>query len=106
MPGYVLHQGATTLCLHGGQANPATPNPRVRVSGQPSVVQTTPYVVAGCPFVPLGGNGPCFSGQFMTAAVRVKSSGVPLLLQDSVAVCTPTGTGINILQTQIRVRAT
>ena len=30
MPGFVLHQGATVLCMHGGQAQAVAPNPRVR----------------------------------------------------------------------------
>ena len=35
-------------------------------------------------FVPPGGNGPCVTGQFVTAATRVFAGGVPVLLQDSV----------------------
>ena len=37
MPGRSLHLGATVLCAHGGQATPTAPNPRVLVSGQPTV---------------------------------------------------------------------
>ena len=37
MPGFLLHVGATVLCAHGGQAQPTAPNPRVLVSGQPTV---------------------------------------------------------------------
>ncbi len=32
MPGFLLHEGATVLCLHVGQAQPMVPNPRVTVS--------------------------------------------------------------------------
>jgi hypothetical protein len=106
MPGFLLHVGATVMCMHAGQAQPTAPNPRVTVSGQPIVVQTTAYVVAGCPFVPPGGNGPCVTAQWITAAVRVRSNGVPVLLQDSQAICAPTGTGLNIVMTQIRVKGT
>ena len=28
MPGFLLHQGATVLCAHAGQATPTVPNPR------------------------------------------------------------------------------
>lgn len=104
MPGFLLHQGATVMCSHAGLAQPTVPNPRVRVSGQPTVTQPNPYAIAGCPFVPPGGNGPCVIGQWITAATRVRSQGVPLLLQDSQAICTPTGTPLNILVTQLRVR--
>ena len=106
MPGYILHQGATVLCLHGGQATPTAPNPRVKVSGQAVVTQSAPYSVAGCPFVPPGGNGPCVTASWTTAAVRVKAGGMPVLLQDSQAVCAPTGTGVNIVVTQVRVKGT
>ena len=93
------------MCAHAGQATPAAPNPRVTVSGQPTVTLATPYLVAGCPFVPPGGNGPCVTAQFVTAATRVTSNGQPLLLLDSQAICAPTGTPLLILVTQVRVTA-
>jgi hypothetical protein len=59
MPGFLLHQGATILCIHGGQAQATAPNPRVRVNGQAVVTQPAPHAVAGCPFVTPGpGSGP------------------------------------------------
>lgn len=103
MPGPLLHLGATVLCAHGGQAQPTVPNPRVTVNGQPTVLATTPYVVAGCPFVTPGGNGPCVTAQFVTMATRVFSNGQPLLLQDSQAICAPTGTPLLPLVVQPRV---
>lgn len=106
MPGFLLHVGATVICAHGGQAQPAAPNPRVLVGGQPTVTQAAPFVVAGCAFVPPAGNGPCVTAQWVTAAVRVMSNGQPLLLQDSQSVCAPTGTPLNILVTQVRVKGT
>ncbi len=105
MPGFLLHQGATVLCMHGGQAMPTSPNPRVKVSGQMVVTQPAPYTVAGCPFTTPGSTPqPCVTAQWVTAAVRVKANGMPLLLQDSQAVCVPNGTGVNIVMTQVRVR--
>lgn len=106
MPGFLLHLGATVLCIHAGQAMPTAPNPRVKVGGQPVVTQMTTYTVAGCPFVPPGGNGPCVTAQWVVAATRVKVSGTPVLLQDSQAICAPTGTPVNILVTQVRVKGT
>jgi uncharacterized Zn-binding protein involved in type VI secretion len=105
MPGYLLHMGATVLCAHAGQAMPTVTNPRVKVSGQPIVTQTAPYTIAGCALPPPPvANGPCVIAQFVSAAVRVKANGMPVLLQDSQAVCTPTGTPLNILVTQMRVK--
>ncbi len=103
MPGFLLHQGATVLCMHGGQAQPTAPNPRVKVGGQMIVTQSVIYTVAGCPFN-TGSPVPCVTAQWVMAATRVKSNGVPVLLQDSQAVCAPNGTGVNILVTQVRVK--
>ena len=105
MPGFLLHQGATVLCAHGGQAQPTAPNPRVKVGGQPVVTQPTIYTVAGCAFPPPpAGNGPCVTAQFITGALRVMVGGMPVLLQDSQAICTPTGTPLTIAVTQVRVK--
>ena len=104
MPGFLLHVGATVICMHGGQAQPTAPNPRVLVSGQPVVTLAAPYVVAGCPFVPPGGNGPCVTAQWVVGATRVLAGGMPVLLQDSQAVCVPTGTPLQVLVTQVRVQ--
>jgi hypothetical protein len=107
MPGFLLHVGATVLCSHGGQAQPTVPNPRVTVTGQPTVTIATPYMVAGCAFPPPpAGNGPCVSAQFITSALRVTSNGQPLLLFDSQAICVPTGTPLVIAVTQVRVTGT
>lgn len=104
MPGFLLHMGATVTCMHGGQATPTAPFPRVRVGGQPVATQAAPWVVAGCAFTPPSGNGPCVTAQWTTAATRVKAGGQPVLLQDSQATCTPTGTGVIVASTQMRAR--
>jgi len=106
MPGFLLHLGATVLCSHAGQAQPTVVNPRVLVSGQPTVTIASPYVVAGCALPPPpAANGPCVTAQFVTAATRVLSNGQPLLLLDSQAICVPTGTPLIIAVTQVRVTA-
>jgi len=107
MPGFLLHVGATVLCAHGGQAQPTAPNPRVTVSGQPTVTMAAPYVVAGCTLPPPpAANGPCVTAQWVSAATRVTSNGQPLLLLDSQAICAPTGTPLLITVTQTRVIGT
>lgn len=105
MPGYVLHSGATVICAHGGQASPTAPSPRVKVGGQPVTTVSGPYAIAGCPFSTPGGPVPCVSAQWTVGATRVRSSGVPVLLADSQAVCAPNGTPVTISVTQIRVKA-
>lgn len=104
MPGFLLHVGATVMCAHAGQAQPSVPNPRVRVGGQPVVTQPNPYTVAGCPFNVSGAPSPCVTAQWLMAATRVRAGGQPVLLQDSQAICTPNGTPLNIVTTQVRVK--
>ncbi len=104
MPGFLLHVGATVMCTHGGQAQPTAPNPRVLVSGQPSVLITAPYVVAGCPFVPPAA-GPCVTAQWVLGTLRVTSNGQPLVLQTGQSICAPTGTPLLPIAMQTRVTA-
>lgn len=106
MPGFLLHVGATVLCSHAGQAQATMPNPRVTVSGQPTVTIAGPWLVAGCALPPPpAANGPCISAQFVTAATRVTSNGQPLLCFDSQAICAPTGTPLLVVASQMRASA-
>jgi hypothetical protein len=104
MPGFLLHLGATVLCAHGGQAQPTAPFPRVMVGGQQVVTQAAPYTIAGCPFFSGLNPLPCLTAQWVVAATRVLAGGVPVLLQDSQAVCVPNGTPLTVVMTQFRVK--
>ena len=107
MPGPLLHLGATVMCAHGGQAVPTVTSPRVLVSGQPVALQSGPYMVAACALPPPpAANGPCVTGQFVTAALRVMSLAQPVLLMDSQAICAPTGTPLIPSVAQPRVIGT
>ena len=91
-------------CAHAGMATPSATFPRVLVSGQPVVLITAPYQVAGCAMPPPpGGNGPCVTGLFSVASTKVFANGLPVLLQDSKALCVPTGTPLVVTLTQTRV---
>jgi hypothetical protein len=106
MPGFLVQVGATVLCAHGGQAQPTAPNTRVLAGGQPTVLITAPYTVAGCAMPPpSAGNGPCVTAQWTSGTTRVTSNGQPLVVQSSQAVCAPTGTPLIIAMTQTRVSA-
>jgi hypothetical protein len=103
MPGPFVHVGATVTCAHAGQAMPVTPNPRVLVGGQPTVLLSTPYTVAGCSMPPPpAGNGPCVTAQWLVGSTRVLSTGLPLVVQSSQAICVPTGTPLIVVATQPR----
>ena len=105
MPGYILHMGATVFCMHAGQAQPTMSNPRVKVSGQTVVTQACPYVIAGCTLASIP-SPPCVTALWVSASTRIRAGGMPVLLQDSQAICAPTGTGLNIVLTQMRVKGT
>ena len=106
MPGFIVHQGATVLCAHSGQAQPTTVSPRVTVSGQAITLQPNPYTVSACPFNVSGSPSPCITAIWTTGAIRVTSNGMPVLLIDSQATCAPNGTPVTIVGTQTRVTAT
>ena len=106
MADYLLHEGAIVLCLHPpGLARPITTSMRVKVSGQSVATQLAPYSITGCS-LSSSGSPPCVIASWITAAGRVRADGMPVLLRNSQAMCTPTGTGLNIVQTQMRVRGT
>jgi hypothetical protein len=106
VPGPILHMGATVLCSHAGQAMPTVPSPMVMVSGMPVATIAAPYVVAGCPFVPPAGNGPCVTAQWLVGATRVLSQGQPLAIMTGTAICVPTGTPLLPVVAQTRALAT
>jgi len=104
MPGFLLHQNAAVTCAHLGKATASAFIPNVLVMGQPIIVKTVPWTVVGCPLPPPpAANGPCVSALFTTSALRVTSYGMPVLLQDSMSICAPTGTPLIISATQTRV---
>ena len=47
---------------------------------------------------------PCVTANWVTAALRVRAGGQPVLLQDSQAVCVPNGTPLTVAMTQLRVK--
>ena len=94
------------MCAHGGQAQPTAPNPRVTVSGQPTVTITAPYTVAGCTLPPpTAANGPCVTATWTSGSTRVLADGQPLVVLSSTSICAPTGTPLLITTTQTRVTA-
>jgi hypothetical protein len=104
VPGFLLHFNAMVTCAHVGKAMPTAVIPNVLVMGQAIVVRTAPWAVVGCTLPPPpAANGPCVSALFQTSATRVFSFGAPVLLQDSQALCAPTGTPLIITATQTRV---
>src|SRR5215471_14248648 len=101
---FLIQMGATVMCAHGGQATPVTPNPRVLLSGQPSLLISGQWVVAGCPLVPPP-LPPCVTGQWLVGTVRVLSNGQPLVAQSGSGITLPNGTPMIPVTMQPRVSA-
>jgi len=104
MPGFLLHQGAVVMCLHGGQAMPTAPNPAVSVTGMPTATITAPWVVAGCPGVP-SAVPPCVTAQWLLGTLRVTSYGQPLVVQSGAALTAPGAVTLMPVTMQTRVTA-
>jgi len=104
MAGYAVQLGATVICAHAGQAMPTTPNPRVLLGNQPVITVTSPWAIAGCGLT--GSAPPCVTAQFVVGATRVLAGGAPVVVQSGTSICTPTGTPLQVLVTQLRVTAT
>jgi hypothetical protein len=106
MPGFLIQEGATVTCVHGGQAMPTVPNPAVTLDGMPTSALPDPWLIAGCPGVPPAAIPPCVTAQWIVGTVRVTSYGQPLVIQTGEAVCTPAGTPLLPVVTQVRATAT
>jgi hypothetical protein len=103
MPAFLLTTDAAIQCAHGAQAKALSAQPRVKVAGAPVVTLASPYQVTGCANPPSAGS-PCQTGQFTSAAGRVKSAGQPLLLQGSQSMSVPTGAPLVVVNAQQRVK--
>lgn len=84
----VLHQGAMVQCPHGIPAQPVPSQVRATTNGQPLLTQADLFTVGGCPFqLPGPTPSPCVQVRWLTASVRVRVGGVPVLLQSGQSLC-------------------
>jgi hypothetical protein len=91
MPGYVLHQGITITCPHGGSGHLTPSNTNVTVGGKSVAVMSDTTTIAGCAFNVSGAPSPCVQVQWLMPATRVTVGGTPVLVSSSVALCTAAG---------------
>lgn len=106
MPGFIQTANSVILCAHGGKVTAVALSPRVKVMGAPVILQPPPLTVGGCANPPPPVNlGPCVTVTFTNGSVRVKTMGMPMLLQDGIGIAAPTGTPASIVPTQVRVKA-
>ncbi len=105
MPGFLIQQGATVMCVHGGQATPTVPSPAVSLEGMPAATIAAPWTVAGCAGVPPQ-VPPCVTAQWTEGTTRVTSYDQPLVIMGGTATSAPAGTPLLPVLTQVRVTAT
>lgn len=101
---FLLDKNTVAQCTHGGSAQPLAGNPRVKIDGAPVLTVATQLAVSGCPNVAGTSPFPCVLGAFAAGATRVKVMGMPVLLDSSQAINTPTGASVTIVNTQRRVK--
>lgn len=105
MPGFLIQQGATVLCAHGGQATATVPSPAITLDGMPAIALSAPWMVAGCPLVPPP-VPPCVTAQWVVGTTRVTSYGQPLVIDAGAALTAPSAAPLLPVVTQVRVAAT
>lgn len=85
--GYVLQQGCTIMCPHGGQAQVVATGQRLKVDGAPALLPTDTFTITGCPFTVGPKYQPCVTISWMAESVRLKTGGSGVLLDSSVGLC-------------------
>lgn len=106
MAAAILQFGCTMLCPHGGQVTVVPSQTQVLLGGQPALLASDVFVVAGCPFFIGPAPSPCVKVTWLGAATQVKVAGQAPLLQSSVGLCIA-ATGVpqgNVIITGIQTK--
>jgi hypothetical protein len=86
--GELLSASATLMCPHGGTVTAVPSSTSVTLGGDPIVLATDTFTVAGCAFtLPPAVPSPCMLVQWQSPALKCTSDGTPLLTTDSVGMC-------------------
>lgn len=87
MAAFILQMGCTIQCPHGGMTTVTTSNTKVKVDGAFALLVADTFIIAGCPLNVLGAPHPCVTIQWQNEAKKVKVTGKPVLLQNSIGLC-------------------
>ncbi len=86
--GELLSASAVLTCPHGGTVSAVPSSSKVTLGGDPIVLATDTFTIAGCAFtLPPAVPSPCVLVQWQSPAVKCASDGTPLLTTDSVGMC-------------------
>jgi hypothetical protein len=84
--GDYLTATSTLMCPHGGTVSPIPANSTIILGGQPIVLASDTFPVAGCTFSP-GAPHPCVQVRWILTAQRGTADGMQPLTTDSVGLC-------------------
>lgn len=87
MSAYILQQGVTIACPHGGSAVVTTTNTAMFLDGAAALLVDDQMTVSGCAFNVSGAPQPCMRVRWQAPATRVAVKGKAVLLSASVGLC-------------------
>ena len=100
MAGSVITKTTALKCVHAPGPTPDLTYSRVKVDGQPVVLQGQTYTISTC-----GAQTKCTSGTWTKGALKVLGGGVPLAISTGISMIAPAG-AFTVLLVQSRVKAT
>lgn len=84
--GELLTSASTLMCPHGGMVTAVPASANTTLGGDPIVLATDTFTIAGCPFSP-GSPHPCVLVQWQLSALRSTSGRHATLTTESVGMC-------------------
>src|SRR5262249_2934627 len=84
--GDLLTASATVMCPHGGTVLAVPSDSQVTMGGDPIVLSTDTFTVAGCTFAP-GAPHPCVLVEWQLPAMRTTANSTAPLTTDSIGMC-------------------
>lgn len=82
-----LTSSASLACPHGGMVSIIPSNSKVTFGGDPIVLATDTFVIAGCGFNVAGAPSPCTQVQWITTALQATADANQPLTTESVGFC-------------------
>lgn len=83
----LLNASSIMMCPHGGTVSVVTANTQVMAAGDPCVLATDTYLIAGCAFVIGVVPHPCVQVQWVVPDIASKVNGNSTLSEESVGLC-------------------
>ena|SRR5688572_29094019 len=101
MSGFIITKSTGLKCVHSPGPMPDATYPRVKINGQPIVLQGQRYTITTC----AAGQSKCTEGSWTRGAKDVLAGGTPVAISTGVSILKPAG-AFTVLLVQQRVKAT